>query len=156
MKILPKTPENISEHEVEIIELRLKNRHLEEEFKQVKHLYEDLVEQWEAASRKIIQLEKEKKDIIKEYEDKIECIYKNSHNDVLVLKRKLEDSNNKHEAMKKDVIKEFKIKELIIDRHKEYSEVLKKELIHAKNILKDPITLKKANRYFPVNSTKLR
>ena len=53
---------------------------------------------------------------------------------------------SKFEGYKKGLLSEIKIKEMLINRHQHYGEVLKAELATAKNIIKDPESLKKKNR----------
>lgn len=50
-----------------------------------------------------------------------------------------------YDEFKGDILREVKLKEVINKRHQDYEEVLRKELIMAKNIIKNPVMLKKAN-----------
>ena len=61
----------------------------------------------------------------------------------------------KFERINSEIMKELRIKDLLINRHIEYEGVLKKELVMAKNILKNPTLAKKAETEMNFDRTSL-
>ncbi|CAI2366710.1 unnamed protein product [Moneuplotes crassus] len=134
------------ELQAQITDLKAKNRYLEKEFNITKGLYEGLVDQWNEAMLKIKQLEKEKTILIKDYENKLTNLLMNNKEEVTNIKDEIMKEYSQFENCKKTLINELRLKDILLTRHQKYGEVLKTELVNAKNIIKDPNTLKKANR----------
>ena len=59
------------------------------------------------------------------YEERISQIVDTSCKDLVVYKRKLADKTDEFETFKHDIMKEMKLKELLIKRHQEYAEIMK-------------------------------
>jgi len=146
LKIIPKKKEPKNELKEEIKALNSKNHYLECEILTVKELYENLVDKWREGNDRIRHLEEENERMRIEHEQKLNSLIQNSAEEVLRIRNKIVRDQTHFGNFRKDLLNELKIKDLLIERNKGYGEVLKKELVTAKNILKDPATLKKANR----------
>ena len=99
-------------------------------------MYEKLVEEWKDCLKKIKKLEKENKDIHNNYAKKFENLNENTNKGEIKLMKENKDLKNKSQTVSKELLSELKIKDLLINRHVGFEDVLKKELIMAKNILK--------------------
>ena len=73
----------------------------------------------------VAQLEQDKIDIVRSFEEKIEFLMANSKEEIIIYKRKLIEKTNELEHFKKDIVKEIKLKEILIKRHQEYEEIMK-------------------------------
>ncbi|CAI2360217.1 unnamed protein product [Moneuplotes crassus] len=154
-KIFPKKKVEKSKLEEKVTELESKNIYLEYEVKMTKDLYEDLVNQWEEATKKIRQLEEEKRCLINDYEHKMANLLLNSEDEVAKMKKKVIKQQSQFQDCKRNLVHELKVREILINRHQKYGEVLKTELANAKNIIKDPTALKKATRDLNFQNLKL-
>ncbi|CAI2363399.1 unnamed protein product [Moneuplotes crassus] len=134
-------------------ELQKSNKYLTQEFYDLKSLYESMTEELSESMNKGKQLEEEIELLHINYDHKINNVKSSINKAEIMLRKENAQLRRKYETLKNEFGRELKIKDLLIQRHIEYQNILKKELIMAKNILKDPILTKKAERELNYSET---
>ena len=128
-----------------MIELKSNVKYLEHELDSLTKMHEDMIFKWKQALIENENLEKEKQKVIQLYEHKLTIVREDCFKDEKQLRKDLAETKEAFDHFKNHVMREVKLSEEINKRHEGYQQVLKKELIMAKNIIKNPIMLKKAS-----------
>ncbi|CAI2364740.1 unnamed protein product [Moneuplotes crassus] len=122
-------------------------KYMEFEFDTLKHLSETLMDDFSTATFQKKSLQKKFREMKCDYEAQI----KEKNAKIKALKKQVRDiliaKEKEFRNLKKCVNSEFDIKDIIIQRHQEYSKILMKELVFSKNIIKNPKLLSTASNF---------
>lgn len=102
------------------------------------------IRDYEILKKKLLDLQKEMEETLKRHEEKVARMKAKFAEREDELKAKIVAVRREFEIFKLDINREVDVKEIIINRQLEYIEVLKRELVLAKNIIKNPRLFDKA------------
>ncbi|TNV73265.1 hypothetical protein FGO68_gene13128 [Halteria grandinella] len=128
-------------------ELKEKLTNITQEFDTLKTIYAHHLHQFEQAVQIRSELEARIRLLEKMESDKMVLIkaeYGRREQQYLDIVRLLQDDSEK---FKQDIVKEFEVKDAILSRKDQNIEILKKELIYAQNVIKNPTIYQKAAEY---------
>lgn len=100
MKIVSFNKKKLLGIQIELIDEKSKNKLLEDEFAELKEMHKDLIEKWKEGNDRIAQLEKDKIDLKADYEQRFIVLTQNSNQEVLLLRRKLNECKTEFEQFK--------------------------------------------------------
>jgi hypothetical protein len=110
----------------------------------LKKLYKDLTLDWEASNLKFADLVRENNEFKKNFERRLGSMSEDTRKEEIKLINENARLKAKFDLYKHELLREIKLKDLLLERHEGYEEILKQELLMAKKILKSPTLHRKA------------
>ena len=109
-----------------------------EEFHQLEEMFNDHLNKYETAVNTQAALEQKIRDLENNQSEKINALiegYRAREDQIIKEKDLIKDELFRY---KNDTKKELDLKDVLVDRQKKYIDLLRKELVFAKNIIKNP------------------
>lgn len=140
-----KLEEDILEYKFEIEELKQENEFMKSQVSNIQNICNIYEKDMEEAKEKSQALEAKFATVIRTHEDEIVDLREEYKDEIIRLNQDLKSRKKEFKKFRKKSNKEFHIRETIQNRQAQYIETLKKELVLAKNIIKNPRLFRKAH-----------